>query len=66
MQIKQSVDFQTSLERLTLDELTRAYARQCDNMQDMSKVVSSFNRRYHFRRLTIINNEIGKREANEN
>ena len=59
-------DFQTALEGLTLNELTRAYARQCDSMQDMSKVVFSYNRTYHLSRLIIMDNEIRKRESDEN
>ena len=59
-------DFQTALEGLTLNELYRVYANTVDVMQGMSKVYPSEVRTFLLSKLTIINNEIRKRESDEN
>ena len=59
-------DFQKSLEGLTLNELYRVYANTVDVMQGMSKVYPSEVRTFLLSKLTIINNEIRKRESDEN
>ncbi len=55
-------EYSEALKRLTLNELYRVYAMECDAMQGMSKIVYTDERNLRLSKLIIINNEIKERE----
>ena len=55
-------DYAENLKGLTINELLRAYASQCDAMQGLAQAIHSSTRQLHLSKLILINNEIRERE----
>lgn len=56
-------DYVDGLTQLTLNELYRAYASECDAMQGMAATINSDDRTLRLSKLILINNEIREREV---
>ena len=56
-------DYANKLKSLTINELLRAYASQCDAMQGMSQAVFTEDRELQLSKLILINAEIIEREG---